>query len=54
MGEQKHKQKIALARAKDAMTVDTLGGRMHVHCNESAQATPHGQLAFIADCLALA
>jgi hypothetical protein len=52
MGEHKHKQKAAVALATDAMVVDTLGGRMHVHWDESAQATPNGQLVFFAEFLA--
>jgi hypothetical protein len=36
------------------MVVDTMGGRMHVHWDESAQATPHGQLVFFAEFLATA
>lgn len=52
MGEHKHKQKTAVALATDAMVVDTLGGRMHVHWDESAQTTPNGQLVFFAEFLA--
>jgi hypothetical protein len=52
MGEHKHKQKTAVARATDSMVVDTLGGRMHVHWDESAQATPNVQLVFFAEFLA--
>lgn len=33
------------------MVVDTLGGRMHVHWDEGAQATPNGQLVFFAEFL---
>jgi len=32
--------------------VDTLGGRMHVRWDETAAATPHGQLVFFAEFLA--
>lgn len=32
--------------------VDTLGGRMHVRWDDSAVATPHGQLVFFAEFLA--
>ena len=52
MGEHKRKQKMALALATDAMVVDTLGGRMHVHWDDTAQATPNGQLVFFAEFLA--
>jgi len=36
------------------MVADTMGGRMHVRWDESAQATPHGQLVFFAEFLATA
>ena len=49
MGESKRKQKTALAQAAEAMVVDTLGGRMHVQWDETAQATPNGQLVFFAE-----
>lgn len=35
----------------EPMVVDTRGGRMHVHWDEGAQATPNGQLAFFAEFL---
>jgi len=44
----------ALAAASEAMVVQTLGGRVHVRWDESAQATPHGQLVFFAEFLATA
>jgi hypothetical protein len=44
-----------LAKAsEEAMVVDTMGGRMHVRWDETAQATPHGQLMFFAEFLATA
>ena len=49
MGESKRKQKTALAQACEAMVVDTLGGRIHVRWDETAQATPNGQLVFFAE-----
>jgi len=52
MGESKRKQKTVLAQASEAMIVDTLGGRMHVRWDETAQATPNGQLVFFAEFLA--
>jgi hypothetical protein len=52
MGESKRKQKTALAQAAEAMVVDTLGGRMHMQWDETAQATPNGQLVFFAEFLA--
>jgi len=55
MGEVIEQQKTVLAQAsEDAMVVDTMGGRMHVRWDESAQATPHGQIAFFAEFLATA
>jgi hypothetical protein len=53
MGESKRKREVALA-TEAAMVVDTLGGRMHVRWDESAQATPNGQLVFFAEFLATA
>ncbi len=55
MGESNEPKKTALAQAsEDAMVVDTMGGRMHVRWDESAQATPHGQIVFFAEFLATA
>ena len=54
MGESRRKQEVAAAVATEAMVVDTLGGRMHVHWDEGAQATPNGQLVFFAEFLATA
>ncbi|MGL6108920.1 MAG: IS1380 family transposase [Rubrivivax sp.] len=55
MGEVIEQKKTVLAQAsEDAMVVDTMGGRMHVRWDESAQATPHGQIAFFAEFLATA
>jgi hypothetical protein len=48
-------KKAVLAQASEqAMVVDTMGGRMHVRWDETAQATPHGQLVFFAEFLAVA
>jgi hypothetical protein len=55
MGDTYEPRKTALAKAsEDAMVVDTMGGRMHVRWDETAQATPHGQLVFFAEFLATA
>ena len=55
MGEANEPKKTMLARAsEDAMVVDTMGGRVHVRWDETAQATPHGQLVFFAEFLAIA
>ena len=44
-----------LAQASEqAMVVDTMGGRMHVRWDDTAHATPHGQLVFFAEFLATA
>ena len=55
MGEHKQPTKTALALAgEEAMVVQTMGGRMHVRWDETARATPHGQLVFFAEFLATA
>ena len=55
MGESNELKKTVLAQAsEEAMVVDTMGGRMHVRWDESAQATPHGQIVFFAEFLATA
>jgi len=55
MGEADEPKKTALARAsEDVMVADTMGGRMHVRWDETAQATPHGQVVFFAEFLATA
>jgi hypothetical protein len=55
MGEANEPKKTTLAQAsEDAMVVDTMGGRMHVRWDETAHATPHGQIVFFAEFLATA
>lgn len=55
MGDTFEPKKTSLAKAsEDAMVVHTMGGRMHVRWDETAQATPHGQLVFFAEFLATA
>ncbi len=55
MGEAENAKKTALAQAsEDAMVAQTMGGRMHVRWDETAQATPHGQIVFFAEFLATA
>ena len=55
MGEANETKKTVLAQAsEDTMVVDTMGRRMHVRRDESAQATPHGQIGFFAEFLATA
>lgn len=55
MGEADEPKKSVLAQAsEDAMVADTMGGRMHVRWDETAQATPHGQIVFFAEFLATA
>lgn len=45
---------ITVAANEAPMVVDTLGGRMHVHWDTQAQATPNGQLVFFTEFLATA
>jgi hypothetical protein len=55
MGESDEPKKTALARvSEDAMVNDTVGGRVHVHRDETTQATPHGRVVFFAEFLATA
>ena len=55
MSEADDAKKTALAQAgEEAMVVDTMGGRVHVRWDETAQATPHGQIVFFAEFLATA
>jgi hypothetical protein len=55
MGDPKRPSKTALAKAsEEAMVVQTMGGRLHVRWDETARATPHGQLVFFAEFLATA
>lgn len=53
MGEQTSRE-IAATPDAEPMIVDTMGGRMHVHWDEAAHATPNGQLVFFAEFLATA
>jgi len=52
MGERKNKSKTAVATVSEPLVVDTMGGRIQVQWDESAQATPNGQLVFFAEFLA--
>jgi hypothetical protein len=52
MGEARRKRALALGGAEELVVVDTLGGRMHVRWDETAPATPNGQLVFFAEFLA--
>ncbi|MGH6625778.1 MAG: transposase, partial [Burkholderiaceae bacterium] len=55
MGEADEPKKTPLAQASaDAKVADTMGGRMHVRWDETAQATPRGQIVFFAEFLATA
>jgi len=55
MGEANEPRKTPLAQAsEDVMVAQTMGGRMHVRWDETAQATPHGGLVFFAEFLATA
>jgi hypothetical protein len=55
MGDANELQKTELAQAsEELMVAQTMGGRMHVRWDETAQATPHGQIVFFAEFLATA
>ena len=61
MGEADELKKTALAQACEGamaagtmMVADTMGGRMHVRWDDTAQATPHGQIVFFAEFLGTA
>jgi hypothetical protein len=55
MDEADEPKKTTLAQASaQAMAVDTMGGRVHVRWDDTAQATPHGQIVFFAEFLATA
>lgn len=55
MGEGNEPKKSVLAQvSEDVMVAHTMGGRMHVRWDETAQATPHGQIVFFAEFLATA
>ncbi|MFV0487624.1 MAG: transposase [Vibrio fluvialis] len=50
----KHNRSVLAQAGEQAMAVDAMGGRMHVRWDETAQATPHGQIVFFAEFLATA
>jgi hypothetical protein len=53
MGELIKRRKTAVAQASEGfLAVQTLGGRMQVRWDETAQATPHGQIVYFAEFLA--
>lgn len=55
MGEIIKRKKTAVAQAgEDFVAVQTMGGRMHVRWDETAQAIPHGKIVFFAKFLATA
>lgn len=55
MGERKQPTKTTPTVAgEEALVVQTMGGRMHVRWDDTARATPHGQLVFFAEFLATA
>jgi Transposase DDE domain group 1 len=53
MGEQKNQWLTTNSAAQTTQTVETLGGRMQVRWDGGGAATPHGQLAFFAEYLAV-
>src|SRR5674476_525871 len=55
MGELiKRKQTVIAQASQEYVTVQTMGGRMHVRWDHEAQATPHGQIVYFAEFLATA
>lgn len=55
MGELTKRKKTAVAQASEEFAaVQSMGGRMHVRWDETAPATPHGQLVYFAEFLATA
>jgi hypothetical protein len=55
MGELKKREKLAVAQASEEfVAVQSMGGRMHVRWDDTAPATPHGQLVYFAQFLATA
>ena len=55
MSELIKRQRTAVAQASDEfVAVQTMGGRMHVRWDETAQATPYGQIVYFAEFLAIA
>ena len=51
MGQKKMRLKVVKAEAPEVMAVDTLGGRIQVNWDQTSQATPNGQLVFLAEFL---
>lgn len=53
MGEAKRRSNVAVRKAVEALSVDTVGGRVQVRWNTHRAATPFGQLAFFIEFLNL-
>lgn len=53
MGEAKQRAELAKRAVVEAVGLETAGGRLQVHWDETAQATPHGQMAFFIEFLTL-
>ena len=53
MGEAKKREQNALAPVKEAIVLDTAGGRIQLHWDEEAAVTPFGQMAFFIEFLSL-
>ena len=51
MGEQKVRGAAVKTSEPEVMVVDTMGGRIQVHWDQTSQATPNGQLVFFAEFL---
>ena len=51
MGDVKARSKLAVESPIDPIVVDAPGGRIHVQWDQTASATPNGQLVFFAEFL---
>lgn len=51
MGEAKRRQDLVKQEMVEALGLETAGGRLQVRWDSSAQATPHGQMAFFIEFL---
>ena len=51
MGEQKVRGAAVKTSEPEVRVVDTMGGRIQVHWDQTSQATPNGQLVFFAEFL---
>jgi hypothetical protein len=54
MGEANRRQDLAKREVVEALGLETAGGRLQVRWDSTAQATPHGQMAFFIEFLTVA